>query len=185
MPTKRELRLNQQEELRQTFKLDDGKVRVGNFKLNRYLVWGGLGALVLAGLVVFFVKVAEQPLKFNIAQACLRSKPAYHVHPELTILINGKSSPPPKNIGVSPNCMLPLHTHANDGVIHTEPPGPKDLTLGQFFTVWGKTFNKDQILDFKRTNQAELILTVDGQPNSSWENLVLKDKQKIIISYTN
>ena len=34
-------------------------------------------------------------------------------------------------------CISPLHTHAEDGIIHTESAEDDLLTLGQFFTAWG------------------------------------------------
>lgn len=178
MPTKRDERLAKQENLKETFKIDDK-----TYRAKKYLTWGLLGALVLAGLVVFFIKAAEQPIKFDVTQACLSSSVAYHWHPELTILVNGEKQVIPANIGVSQTCMRALHTHATDGVIHTEPPIQMDVTLAHFFKVWGQVFTKNQILGFYSGSTHEITMTVDGEPSNAYENLVLKDKQKIVISY--
>lgn len=177
MPTKRESRLAQQENLKETFKIDDK-----TYHAKKYLTWGILGVLVLAGLVVFFIK-AGQPSKFDVSQACLRAE-NYHIHPNLTITINGESQVAPKGLGiVSPTCIRPLHIHENDGKIHVEFDYPRDFTLGEFFKVWEKPFNKNQIFDYKVDATHELTLTVDGQPSEAWENLVFKDQQKIVINY--
>lgn len=178
MATKRDQRLAEQEKLRQTFKIDE-KSSV----LKKYLVWGGVGTLVLAGLVVFFVKAAEQPIKFDVTKVCLTSSVAYHWHPELTILINGEKQVIPANIGISPTCTGAIHTHATDGVIHVEPPIQMDVKLADFFKVWGQTFSKDQILNYHADSGHEITMTVDGQPSDAYENLVFKDKQKIVITY--
>lgn len=177
MTTKRQARLEAQDKLKETFKIDDKQ-----YHLRKYLIWGALGTLVLAGLVVFFVK-AGQPAKFDVSQACLRAE-NYHIHPHLTITINGESQVPPKGLGVvSPTCIRPLHIHENDGIIHVEFDYPRDFTLGEFFRVWEKPFSKNQIFDYKVDDTHELTLTVDGQPSEEWENLIFKDQQKIVINY--
>jgi hypothetical protein len=33
-------------------------------------------------------------------------------------------------------CISPLHTHATDGILHTETKTPQPNNLGQFFTEW-------------------------------------------------
>ncbi len=178
MPTKRELRIAEQAKVKETFVLDDAKMS-GN---KRYL-WAGLGSLVLAGLVVFFVK-AGQPTPFNVAGVCLSAE-SFHIHPHLSITVNGENQVIPKGVGVaSPTCIRPLHTHETDGVLHVEFEYKRDFTLAEFFQVWGKTFTKDQILDFKKDATHDLTLTVDGLPTQDFENLILKDQQKIVINYS-
>lgn len=118
---------------------------------------------------------------FDPTTTCITAE-TYHVHPHLTIKINGEDQNIPANIGSIP-CHLPLHTHDNDGVIHLENAFPFDATLGQFFTIWKKPFNSQQIMDYKINDTHELILTVDGQPSGEFENFILKDKQEIVIEY--
>lgn len=97
-----------------------------------------------------------------------------HWHPHLTIKIDGKEQIIPANIGLGPNCHLPLHTHMNDNIIHVESQIIRDYTLGEFFEVWGESLQKENY---------ELEMTVNGQPNSEYGNLVLKDGQKIVLNY--
>ena len=53
---------------------------------------------------------------FDPTTTCITAE-TYHIHPHLTIKINGEEQNIPANIGSVP-CHLPLHTHDNDGVIH-------------------------------------------------------------------
>jgi len=38
-----------------------------------------------------------------------------------------------------------LHTHAADGIIHTESPVQRTYTLGDFFDLWGQPLNRSQV----------------------------------------
>lgn len=137
---------------------------------------------VLAGLAFFFIRtVTVAPL--DVTKVCLVTED-YHIHPHLTIIINGTEQIIPKGVGfASPTCIRPLHTHEEDGVIHVEYEKQRDFTLGEFFRVWGQEFNRDQIFNYRRGSRHDLILTVNGQPSDDWENLVLVDQQKIVINY--
>ena len=56
----------------------------------------------------------------------------------------------PKNIGISPGCFMPLHTHDTTGWIHLESSTPREFTLRQFFEIWGKPIEGIQpIIDGK------------------------------------
>src|SRR5947209_1562386 len=47
---------------------------------------------------------------------------AMHIHPHLTILINGQDQVIPAGIGVEASGDLPMHTHDDSGTIHIESP---------------------------------------------------------------
>lgn len=76
---------------------------------------------------------------------------AYHVHPHLTILVNGQDVAVPAAIGIGKpwhvetggfvgggSCLFWLHTHDATGIIHVEAPAPRGFTLGEFFDIWGQ-----------------------------------------------
>jgi len=107
----------------------------------------------------------------------------YHIHPELSIVINGTPVAIPHNLGVGPTGMTAIHTHDEDGVVHVEAPIKKDFTLGDFFAVWGKDFSSTKILDNTVDEKSEIVVTVNGQKVDTYENTVLRDKDKIVISY--
>jgi hypothetical protein len=107
----------------------------------------------------------------------------YHIHPELSIFMNGTEVPIPLNLGVKATGMTAIHTHNEKGVIHVEAPIKKDFTLGDFFAVWGKDFSQTKLLDTTVDDKSEIIVTVNGQKVDTYENTVVGDKDKIVISY--
>lgn len=120
----------------------------------------------------------------DLALSCTSdAQTQYHIHPRLEIIINGAREVIPANIGIAPGCLRVLHTHDDSGTIHVESPRAADFTLADFFAVWGKTFNRNQILDSKTDAARGITMTVNGQPSSDYENLVLKDGQEIVIQY--
>jgi hypothetical protein len=46
---------------------------------------------------------------------------------------------------VGASCFMWLHTHAADGIIHTESPVNRTYTLGDFFDIWGQPLNRNQV----------------------------------------
>ncbi len=106
-----------------------------------------------------------------------------HIHPELTIIANGGQITIPDNVGLSNTCHRYIHTHEDLPLIHVESPVERDYTLGDFFWVWGEEFNRNQIMDYTANNYHKIVMTVDGKPNEEYENLILRDKQKIVVEY--
>jgi len=98
----------------------------------------------------------------------------FHTHAHLTIFVGGAPRQVPAGIGIAPplavehasagafvagaSCFMWLHTHAADGIIHTESPVERVYTLGDFFDVWGAP------LDSRRVGDARGAVTafVDG-----------------------
>jgi len=94
---------------------------------------------------------------------------AMHVHSHLDIIINGVNFLVPSQIGIPSNCFYWLHTHDESGIIHIEAPMQRDFTLGQFFDIWNKTFNNDQIFNYVPNANSPLKVYVNGTkvPNST------------------
>lgn len=101
----------------------------------------------------------------------------FHIHPMLSIVINGEQVVVPANIGITNGCMHPLHTHDTTGKLHVESLVQRDFTLGDFFTVWEKPFDSTHILDFT----GEVSVTVNGVKVDTYENTILHDGDEIII----
>jgi hypothetical protein len=84
----------------------------------------------------------------------------FHIHAHLTVFVNGSSRQIPAGIGIpgaqaqntpqgsfigSGKCFYWLHTHAADGIVHTESPVHRTFTLGNFFNIWGQPLGPDQV----------------------------------------
>lgn len=154
--------------------------------------WVGIFVLVVIALLLW--QNAGKGEENNDRYAAMTSREAalicttdmateYHIHPELKIFINGAETPLPPNIGIKPGCMNSIHTHDGGGVIHVESPVEKQFTLGDFFAVWQEDFSRTKILDAEVTEKTELVVTVNGEPVDTYENTVLRDKDKIVITY--
>ena|SRR3989338_876558 len=142
-----------------------------------------LGLLGSSGIIALFVPPPTLTTR-ELAFSCTTDAATqFHIHPSLSIVADGKKLEIPANVGVSPACLHPLHTHDNTGEVHVESPEPRDFTLGDFFAVWEKPLSRTQVLDYVATSTHEIVMTVDGQPNAEFENLVLKDKQQIVLEY--
>lgn len=113
------------------------------------------------------------------------SKKGLHWHPLLSISIKGQNQEIPADIGIGVS-HNPVHTHDNSGVIHLEMQGlvkKDDLRLIQFFKVWGKAFDQNQILDYQADENHEIIMTVNGQRSEEYEKLIMRDGDRIVIIY--
>ena len=108
-----------------------------------------------------------------------------HLHPKLALYANGERIQIPVNIGIDPakpgNQMASLHTHETDGTIHVE--GMSDVTLGQFFEIWGVPFSANELGPYKADGDTVLRMWVDGKPSREFGQLKLADGQETVIAY--
>ncbi len=115
----------------------------------------------------------------SIGVECLtngHNNPAQHIHPQLQILVDGQKRIIPKDIGVVKSCMAEVHTHDDTGEIHIESIyAGKQFTLQQFMDVWEENLE---------TEGYTLEMIVDGLPSTELGNLILTDKQQVILNYT-
>lgn len=126
----------------------------------------------------------EEETNFDLMKECIQHVNLnLHIHPELEIIISGQKQAIPANIGVSLDCMRPIHNHDNSGILHVEWKRKRDFTLAEFFRVWDKPFNQNQILDYQADENHEIIMTVNGQRNEEYENFITRDKDQISIIY--
>jgi hypothetical protein len=118
---------------------------------------------------------------------------AIHIHPHLTIVINGQQQVIPANTGIpldssgNPIGFYPIHTHDNTGTLHVESPTTRTFFLHDFFDIWGQPFDQTHILGFHTSASNPVTMTVNGQPSSQYGNLVLNtlDQAQIVITATN
>ena len=132
-----------------------------------------------------------------------------HVHAHLDIFVNGRKVRVPGGIGInirdtavkrfelpdgttgyggisppcSKPCISPLHTHADDGILHTEAKSHQFNRLGQFFKEWKVRLSAKCVGGFcKPANK--IAVYVDGHrypPKGDPRPIELKDKREIAI----
>jgi hypothetical protein len=108
----------------------------------------------------------------------------YHVHAHLDVFFNGEPVTVPAGIGIDTTnpavvsdeqgvgltrecdrpCISPLHTHAEDGVLHTETKTPQPNSLGQFFIEWNVRLDSSCVGEFCDP-ETTIAIYVDGEVN--------------------
>ena len=107
-----------------------------------------------------------------------------HYHPSVMVIIDGEQIPIPTDVGVQTGCMRMVHTHDDSGKLHVEKEDASiNITIGDFFAVWGKTFTENQILDSNTDSTHEIVMTVDGVVNTEYNNYIPTDGEQIKIEY--
>ena len=108
-----------------------------------------------------------------------------HLHADVKVYINGKAT----DFSQKKYQLAARFIHFEDGigdVIHTHAAG---LTLGHLFRSLGGDFNNNCIvLDSQsscNSNDKTLKFYVNGQKSSEFDNRVIKDLDKYLISYGN
>ncbi len=91
----------------------------------------------------------------------------------LTLAIDGEAVPLVPGIGLDlPRALqAPVHTHDESGVVWLEGRGVQQVTLGQFFTIWGVRFTDDCLGSACGT----LTVTADGAAVSDAQGLRLAE----------
>ena len=164
-------------------------------------IWGLITAVCIVALIVILAQEGyfdseEKPMYSSadelhpLAEICLNhSGLVVHIHPFLSIEINGTNIGIPNSVGVdTATCsdeenMHVTHTHDSTGKIHVELNEEGDVPLAVLFDVWGKHFDSTGILDERVTDGYVLTMTVDGVVSTDFENHILEDGQNIIISF--
>ena len=130
-----------------------------------------------------------------------------HVHSHLDVFVNGRPVTIPAGIGIETHdpevkefegpggsiaygginppcatpCISPLHTHATDGVLHTEAKQDDFNTLGEFFVEWDVRLTGKCVGGYCRPG-APIAIYVDGDPYTGDPRAIeLEDKTEIAI----
>lgn len=119
------------------------RVRKWHVAVLALVVLGGVGIYYLAP---YFSPGASQPFP------CATPPIVYHWHTQLTIFSGGAQVTIPADVGVSPGCHQPLHTHDTTGQIHIESDVNRLYTIGDFFLVWRKSFGSPTQMLVNRTS---------------------------------
>ena len=141
--------------------------------------------LAISGFIWYLAKTTPaNPDQGGDLSACVQhTGVGMHIHPHVSITINGQPEKIPANIGVTPLCMRPIHTHDDSGTLHLEFKKPQLVKLEGFFQVWEKTFNEECIFDSCNGADKKVKLFVNDAENVDFGNYIMKDKDVIEIKY--
>ncbi len=112
-------------------------------------------------------------------------------HFQLDLFINGSQLVLAAHIGVNKTLwkdhsldsysanksQAAIHTHNTTGSVHVELRAWHPCHLGEFFSIWGASFDSTHLLGYVGT----VTVTVNGKPNSEFRNLLLQEGQNITI----
>lgn len=167
------------------------------------IILGGavLAVIFIAASTFFLSRPADVQERFldgeRSDRRSLEGCEPIHWHPKLKIMINGADQPVPSDIGIitgqiidtdiSGMRMSPTHTHSDDGIIHMEnncpQKKPESYTLGYFFQVWEKRFDRNCILDHCADATHRLRMLVNGKENNDFAAYRMQDGDEIEIIY--
>jgi hypothetical protein len=99
---------------------------------------------------------------------------------DLRITVDGAAVEVPPYVGIDRARALqaPVHTHDGTGRVWLEGRETDNVTLGQFFTVWGVLFDDHCLGSACRS----LVVTVDGRVSPAAAEVRVADSHKIDIS---
>ncbi|MGH9976849.1 MAG: hypothetical protein ACRD8Z_13600 [Nitrososphaeraceae archaeon] len=144
-------------------------------------------------LLIFVIPILAVIIAFGIyvdiqaREQGLGADMVLHLHPNLTLIVDGSPNSVPKNIGIDAPLykdhsldkygmtgMAPIHTHDSSGVIHVESNTNRNYTLDEFLDIWGLDLNNKAIqisANGKPVNSLDYILN-DG------DDLIMEIKQQ-------
>lgn len=156
--------------------------------MKQYGIIGGIAVIVLVGGIWMSNGLSEKSTDESVDESedSILSRNGIHYHPQLEIYIHGEKQDIPANIGLV-GVHSPIHTHDADGIIHLEYEKGvvygDDTKLGNFFRIWDKEFNSNQVFNYTNGPDGNVFMTVNDEPNEEFENYEMKDGDRIEIRY--
>ena len=121
-----------------------------------------------------------------LSQCVDHESAAMSLQVELFVVMDRSPQVLPSGIGITDDCMRPLHTHSNF-VVSVEYPEVREFTLGDFFAVWGPEgpyWEKD--VDNMSVNGQAICSSAEHIPDCAEEaplGVVLVDGMRIAIDF--
>jgi hypothetical protein len=103
---------------------------------------GGAGTAL--AIIINMVLVGPPPLE----QCIPGEEVPFNIRAYLNVTLDGQPFTVPANIGITSECITPLHTHDDDGTIHMQFFKPTRFTLGNFIKLWGLDLNQYDVKIF-------------------------------------
>ncbi len=124
-----------------------------------------LGGVAAAYLAPYFSPSNSEPFP------CVTATLVYHWHADLIVHSGPDPVVVPADIGLTATCAEPLHTHDASGQIHIETDVNRLYSIGDFFRVWGKSFDSP--------NQ----MVVNGTAVTPSASVILYDQETVHLYY--
>ncbi len=136
-----------------------------------------LGAICLFILLIVIVGCGAN--QNPVLEECVtHEEGGIHFHVSLVTVHNKQPQMLPGGIGITNDCMKPLHTHAEDFLIHVEYDKPYEFSMGDFFEVWGT--------ENPYINSEVVSISLNGKRyNGDYRELLLEDAQNVVIEFEN
>jgi hypothetical protein len=95
-----------------------------------------LAAIAVAGGIVTNL-ITQQVRAQDPLYQCIKSEDQpYQAYVTLIVTVDNQEIIVPANIGISADCVRPIHTHDANGVIHVAYEKPYEFKLGHFLWYW-------------------------------------------------
>lgn len=144
------------------------KLTKWNIMLPVLLVGGGTGLAM--GFNYFFI--GPPP----VTQCIESENMPFQLYVQLDVTLDGELFGVPANIGITDECVRPVHTHDADGTLHIAYIKPTAFSLGDLIRIWG--------LDLRQYGATVLVNSGDGnfmEYRESLDRLFFQDKMEIRI----
>jgi|GEM_PF-3263220 hypothetical protein len=102
----------------------------------------------------------------------------------LKMIINSQAQAIPANYGKNEDEKMIFSTDTSNGDVRVQLPEKMSFILNDFFVLWGSKFNKNCLLNHCLGGTGSLKMTVNGAPNSKFNNYVIQQDDQIVITYT-
>jgi len=99
----------------------------------------------------------------------------------LSIVIFNELQHIPAGVGVTNETREKLFTMDLNNIIYKDTD--EDVNLGEFFEIWGETFNSTCILDYCNNGNHSMRMYVNNMENFDYELYVIKNMDDIIVDY--
>ncbi len=150
----------------------------------KHAAWWALGIGII-GTIVYLAVTAPK-----VDAGEYESMAGIHYHAHLTITVNGEDVPLPAQIGAIATGFNPLHTHADDNIIHMEfedatnqKVKKDDIRLGKFFDVWNKDWTASSFMGNPIDDSHTLVMKVNGLVSAEYRHYLMRDKDQIELTY--
>ena len=143
------------------------------------LVGGAVGLAIVINIAIAGPPPLEQCLTGSMSSG--DSKYSFHQHAYLNVTLDGQPFTVPANVGITSDCVKPLHTNDTSGMIHSQYVKPVRFTLGDFVKLWGLNLNQYDVQVFAKSFDDTDFREVNA---SEINTLFLRDEMRIRIQLT-